>query len=291
MQAPRGPRGSLTAVSIGPALISLSWPIFCSGVADVLDASVNVMWVGRRLGEVALAALSNANLLWGLLFVGAFGISMAGTVWIAKCLGEGDTRGAKAAVGTMVSAAVVVSLIGVLPMILWARALLRCLGTPLAAQSQAVEYLRILLLSVPPIYLIAAVIAVLQASGDSKTGLYLAVGTVTIDALLNPLLITGVSPFPSLGIAGSALATVGSQVICVAVLLIHVYRAGHPLRLLRNDLRPLVTNWGRTVRLLCDGAPMAAQVLWVSVENMLMISLVNRFGADVTAAYGTVVQL
>jgi Na+-driven multidrug efflux pump len=36
---------------------------------------------------------------------------------------------------------------------------------------------------------------------------------------------------------------------------------------------------------------MAVQVLWASIEQMLMISLVNRYGAHVTAAYGAVVQL
>lgn len=282
---------SLTAGSVGSALISLSWPILCSGLAEVLDASVNVMWVGRELGDVSLAALSNANLLWGVLFVAAFGVSMAGTVRVGRCLGKMDIQGAKAAVGTMVSASVVVSLICVLPMMLWAHFLLSCLGTPVAARPQAVEYLWILLLSVPPVYLNAAVMATLEAGGDSKTGFYLAVASVAIDAVLNPVLIVGVWPVPALGIAGSALATLMSQVIRLTVLLLLVYRKAHPLRLLREDLGLLRIDWMRAAALLRDGGPMAMQVLWTSIEQMLMISLVNRFGADVTAAYGAVVQL
>ena len=283
--------GYLVSGSVGPVLISLSWPILCSCVVEVLDAAVNVMWVGRELGEVALAALSNANLLWGVLFVAAFGVSMAGTVWVGRSLGEDDVHGAKAAVGAVVSACVAVSVICVLPMMLWAPALIGGLGTPLAARSLAVEYLRILLLSVPPIYLNAAVLAALQAAGDSKTGLYLAVASVAIDAVLNPLLIIGVPPFPAMGIGGAALATVMSQLARLAVLLVVVYRRRHPLRLLPREMGLLQIRATAALRLLREGGPMAVQVLWTSIEEILIISLVNRFGADTTAAYGAVLQL
>lgn len=282
---------SFAAHSVGSGLVSLAWPILCSTIAEVLDTAANVAWVGRDLGDVGLAALSNANLLWGVLFVAAFGVSMAGAVRVGRCLGAGDIRAAKAAVGTMASASAIVSVICVLPMVVWARFLLECLGTPRSALPQAVEYLRILLLSVPPICLNAAVVATLQAAGDSKTGFYLAVASVAIDAALNPLLIIGVSPFPALGIAGSAVATVASQGIRLVAVLLKVYLCRHPLRLRREDLSMLRMDWIRMTALLRDGGPMATQILWASIEDMLMISLVNRFGADVIAAYGVVVQL
>lgn len=286
-----GCASSLTVHSVWLTLISLSWPILCSGAAEVLDTSVNVLWVGRELGDVSLAALSNANLLWGLLFVAAFGVSTAGTVRIGRSLGEGDVQGAKTTVRTMLIASIAMSLVCVPPMMIWARSLLECLGTPAAARAQAAEYLRILLLAMPAIYLNTAVLATLQAAGDTKTGLYLAVGGVAIDATLNPLLIMGVPPFPALGIAGSAAATLISQAIRLVVLLLHVYRIGHPLRLLKADLCTASIDLRPALSLLGDGGPVAVQLLWVLVEDMLMISLVNRFGADVTAAYGAVVQL
>lgn len=290
-EASTGRTNSLVADSVGAALISLSWPILCASVAEILDAAVNVMWVGRELGDVSLAAVSNANLLCGLLFVLAFGVSMAGAVWVGRSLGKGDTQAAKAAVGTMVSASVAVSIICVLPMMIWTSQLLEVLGTPGAALSQGVAYLRTLLLSVPLMYLNGAVLAALQAGGDSKTGFYLSVVSVAIDAALNPLLIIGVWPIPALGIVGSALATLISQGIRLVALLIKVYESRFPLRLLSRDLALLRIDRTRAAALLRDGGPMAVQVLWTTIEEMLMISLVNRFGVDATAAYGAVVQI
>lgn len=290
-ESPADCAGAFTAGSVGATLISLAWPILCSGVAEILDASVNVMWVSRELGDISLAALSNANLLWGLLFVSAFGISMAGAVRIGRSLGQGDIRRAKEAVGTMVSASSAASLICVVPMMIWTRSLVGCLGTPAAAQTQALEYLRILLLSVPLTYVNAAVIAALQAAGDSKTGFYLALASVAFDGALNPLFIVGIPPFPALGIAGSALATFASQAICFVVLLMRVYGTGHPLSLRGRDFEFLRIDLIRTGAMVRDGSPMALQVLWSSIEQMAMISLVNRLGADVTAAYGVLVQV
>ena len=282
---------SLATGAVGPQLVSLAWPILCSGVLGVFDASVNVMWVGREFGDVAVAALANANLLWMLLFSGAFGVSMAGTVWIGRSLGRGDIQGARAAVATMVSASGAVSVLCVLPMLVLARRVLGWLGVPPVSLAESVEYLRVLLLSVPLIYVDCAVIAALEAAGDSKTGFYFSIGCLALDAALNPIFIIGLGPLPPLGIAGSAVATLASQTTGAAAMLWQVYRKGHALRLGRGNLCLLWIPWARLAALLRDGGPMAAQFLWGSVEQMLMISLVNRFGADTTAAYGVVIQL
>src|SRR6185437_10611779 len=121
---------SLVEGSVGRALLSLSWPILCSGLLGVLDASVNAVWVGRELGDVAFAALANANLLWALLFAAAFGVSMAGAVQIGRSLGAGDIPSAKAAIGATVFACALVSVLCIVPMVVGAREMLELLGTP-----------------------------------------------------------------------------------------------------------------------------------------------------------------
>ena len=62
--------------------------------------SVNSIWVGRYLGEAALTATSNANVVMFLLIGVAFGIAMAATILVGQCIGANDIRGAKHAVGT-----------------------------------------------------------------------------------------------------------------------------------------------------------------------------------------------
>jgi putative MATE family efflux protein len=115
--------------------------------------------------------------------------------------------------------------------------------------------------------------------------------SVAIDIALNPVFIFGLGPIPRLGIAGSAIATLLAQVISLVALLIHLYRRRHRLVLHKEELRHLRLDWAIVGTLIKKGIPMGAQMLVVSFSAVLMISLVNTFGVDTTAAFGAALQL
>jgi len=94
-----------------------------------------------------------------------------------------------------------------------------------------------------------------------------------------------------LGIAGSALALTITQAVGLFSLAVYIYVSRHPLRLGRRDLGYLRIGGTAALALAAKAGPTAVQFLWGSVEQLLMISLVNRFGADATAGYGAVTQL
>ena len=58
---------SLTEGPIPKVLLLFSLPILFGNVLQTLNGSVNAIWVGSYLGEAALTATSNANLLMFLL--------------------------------------------------------------------------------------------------------------------------------------------------------------------------------------------------------------------------------
>ncbi|MGO4843522.1 MATE family efflux transporter, partial [Rhizobiaceae sp. 2RAB30] len=58
------------------------------------------VWVGRFLGEAALAATSNANLVLFLILGTMFGIGMAATILVAQAVGARDMSDARRIVGT-----------------------------------------------------------------------------------------------------------------------------------------------------------------------------------------------
>ena len=59
--------GKLTEGPIGRTLLMFSLPILAGNMLQSLNGSVNAIWVGRLLGETALAATSNANLIMFLI--------------------------------------------------------------------------------------------------------------------------------------------------------------------------------------------------------------------------------
>ncbi len=93
--------------------------------------------------------------------------------------------------------------------------MLHAMRTPPDALPFAVDYMRVIFLAVPFIFLNAFTMMSLRGAGDSKTPLVFSVLAVILDIALNPLLIFGLGPVPAFGIAGSA----GSTLIANAVAL------------------------------------------------------------------------
>src|ERR1044072_750914 len=90
----------LTQGPIGKTLLAFAVPTLVSSIIQSLNGSVNAVWVGRFLGEEALAAPSNANLVTFLLMAFVFGFGMAATVMIGQAFGRRDVVGARRVVGT-----------------------------------------------------------------------------------------------------------------------------------------------------------------------------------------------
>jgi Na+-driven multidrug efflux pump len=91
---------SLTEGSIPRALLLFSLPILMGNLLQSLNGSVNAIWVGKFLGEAALAATGNANVVMFLLFGVMFGFSMASTIMVGQCIGAKNIAEAKRVVGT-----------------------------------------------------------------------------------------------------------------------------------------------------------------------------------------------
>ncbi len=282
---------SLIEGSISRTLLQFSLPILYAGVLQSLNASVNSIWVGKLLGEAALAATSNANMVMFLLIGVAFGVAMASTIIIAQHVGAKDTAAAKRVVGTSATFFTVISFVIAAGGLLACEPLLSTLKTPGDSLPQAVAYMRVIFLAVPWIYIYAFVMSVLRGAGDSRTPFYFSLLSVGIDIALNPLLIFGVGPLPRLGIAGSALATVIAQAIALAALLYYLYRRRNPLTLHKGEFGLLQVDWSIVGRLVRMGVPMSAQMFVLSFSGVVMIALVNRFGVDTTAGFGASLQL
>src|SRR3546814_16798832 len=83
----------LTSGPITKTLILFALPTLASNILQTLSGSVNSIWVGQFLGEAALAATANANIIMFLMFGAFFGFGMAATVLIGQSMGRGDGIG------------------------------------------------------------------------------------------------------------------------------------------------------------------------------------------------------
>lgn len=286
-------RGSLnlTEGPIGRTLLIFSLPILASSVLQSLNASINAIWIGRLLGERALTASANANSLLFFLLGSVFGIGMAATVLVGQSLGAGNLDQAKRTIGTSLSFFVAISILVAGAGIVFAPHILAAMRTPADALPLASAYLRVIFVALPGMYLYSFVMMSLRGAGDAKTPFVFLLLSAALDVGLNPLLIRGAGPIPAMGIAGSALATAIAQWTSLIALIAWLYRSKHFLRIARGEAHYLKTDPAILRALIFKGLPMGLQMMVMTSSMLAMISFVNRFGSQVTAAYGACTQL
>lgn len=286
----RGPR-DLTTGPIGRTLIAFALPVMGTNILQSLSGTINAAWVSHTLGDAALTAISNANIIMFLMMGSAFGASMAANLLIAQAIGSRDLHRVRMVVGSSISFFVVLALtIGVAGYLL-TPGIVHAIGTPGAAHDQAITYLRVIFMAMPVMYFFNFLQMAQRATGDSRTPFYFSLAAAILDVSLNPVLIMGLGPAPRLGIAGSALATLSAQILTMSVMIIYLYRT-HSVLMLRPAHWSLLRPQLAVIRtLVFKGFPMALQMVVVSGSGLILISMVNAYGVRTAAAYGAAAQL
>lgn len=281
----------LTKGPIFKTLLVFSAPTLASNILQSLNGSVNSIWVGRMIGDGALAATANANVVMFLVFAGVFGFGMAATVKVGQAFGAGNLDAARRTFGSAVGFCVLLSLLVTSLGWIFAPALLHTMSTPPEIFAYALTYLRVIFVAMPASMITIMFSMGLRGAGDAHTPFRFMILSVILDVGLNPVLINGMGPFPRLGIAGSAAATAISAFISVTALVIYVYAKDLPLRLRGAELRYLIPRQSELGYIITKGLPMGAQMLLISAAGIVMIGLVNREGMLASAAYGASLQV
>ncbi|UYK79660.1 MATE family efflux transporter [Xanthomonas sacchari] len=282
---------ALTEGPIGRQLLLFSLPILAGNIAQSLNGSVNAVWIGRYLGEAALTAAANANSIMFFLIGSVFGIGMAATILIGQAMGRSDVAQARRVMGTSATFFIGISVLIAASGWWLARHLLAAMGTPAASLPLAEAYLRVIFLAMPLLYTFAFLSAALRGTGDSRTPFRFLLLSVALDIGFNPLLLFGLGPFPKLGIAGAAWATLIAQAVSLTGLLLYLRHKRHVLWLGRRDARLFRLDLPILRALIVKGVPMGLQMVLISLAMIVMIALVNGYGTDTSAAYGAALQL
>lgn len=285
------PKRDLTQGPIGRTLLMFAVPTLVANILQSLNASINMVWIGRFLGEGALAATANATNILYLVFSALFGFGMAAMILVAQHIGRKDVDAARRTIGAAAALLLGISFIIVALGVGMTDKLLHLLGTPAAAAPLASPYLKVMLLGMPFTAIVLLLMMTLRGIGDAMTPLWFMIIGIVLDAGLNPLLIIGIGPFPALGIVGSGLATLIANGVSLIGMLIVVYWRDLPIRLRGAEFRYLLPHFALLRIILAKGVMIGLQMFVLTATGLVMIGLVNHAGVEATAAYGVAFQL
>lgn len=191
-------------------VLALSIPVLFSLIAEPLTGLVDTAFVAR-LGATELAALgvgtaALSSIFWIFNFLG-----IGSQTEVAQALGRGRTGYAARVAGLAFVFSIAFGL--VLIVVGWplAGVISRALGATGAVEAGATVYMRWRLLGAPAVLILLSAFGVLRGQQDMRTPLWIAVGLNVVNIGLDAVLITGVGPFPAMGIAGAAVASAAAQ--------------------------------------------------------------------------------
>src|SRR5690606_16784138 len=126
------------------------------------------------------------------------------------------------------------------------------------------------------------------ACGNARMhGLLMAVGAVC-NAILDPFLIFGIGPFPAMGIAGAALATVLNWVLVVVLICWCLARQEGLLKFNWPGMELIRATWGRHLRITL---PAALANMITPVATGVLTATLATYGTHAVAAYGVVSRI
>lgn len=276
----RGGKGSYEIdMTTGPLLgkiCKFAIPLALSSILQLLFNAADIIVVGNFAGSTALAAVGSTGALINLIVNVFIGLSVGTNVLVARYYGSGQRKDLEETVHTSITVSLVGGVILIVIGIILAEPLLLLMGTPADVIDQATLYMRIFFVGMPVNMLYNFGAAVLRSVGDTKRPLYYLVIAGIVNVILNLFFVI----VCHLDVAGVAIATVISQAISAALVLICLVRSDGPYSV---NLKKLRIKKDKLIGMARIGLPAGFQGAIFSISNVLIQSSINSFGSTVMA--------
>lgn len=255
---------------------------------QALYNTVDSIWVGKLVGAAGLGAVSVSFPIIFILISMVTGISIAVTAIVSQYFGAGRTDMVRRTAVNTVTLLGIMGIVATVVGVVGHRWVLKAIGTPPDVMVQAASYLLVFCLGLIFSFEYNGLSAVMRGVGDSRTPLAALTAATLLNIVLDPLMIFGVPPFPRMGIAGAALATVISQALSCALLVLWAGRVNPCFNELLAEFRLFPDLTRTTLRI---GLPSGLQQTIVSLSALVVTSTVTPFGSKVVAAFGAASRL
>ncbi|MBX3586702.1 MAG: MATE family efflux transporter [Ramlibacter sp.] len=266
-------------------------PMVLSNILQGLAGTLNGVFIGQMLGTRALAAVAGMFPVIFFFIALVIGIGAGASVLIGQAWGAREPHKVKAIAGTALLLGLMLGLGVALFGGTFTDALLRALGTPADILPEATSYARMMMLAMPGLLVFILLTQLMRGVGDTLTPLYALLLSTAISCALTPAFIRGWGGLPRLGVTSAAAASIVSFIAALAFLAWYMRRVKHALAPDRELFNALRLDPAILKLVMRIGLPTGVQMITISLAEIVLLSLVNGFGSDATAAYGAVNQV
>ncbi len=264
------------------SLVSIAIPIIFSNILQSAYQLIDTFWLGR-LGANAVASVSlSFPILFLVLSLGG-GLTLAGTIIVSQYKGANNQRQIDFSSSQTVFVIFFVSALLALVGNFAADPMMRMVGAGPEILADSVTYFRISSYGFVFLFMFFVFQSLMRGIGNVMLPMYIILGTVFLNLVLDPLFIYGWGPIPGYGVAGAAIASVLTQGMSAVAGLYILWRGRQGIRLRFSDM---YFDAGFVKRLFRLGLPSSFEQSTRAAGMTMMVVLVTGFGSEVVAAYG-----
>lgn len=242
------------------------------------------MIAGRFAGEDALAAVGASYPITVIFMAFAVGMNLGASVIVSRLFGAGDRKGVKRAVTTAFASSLSLAVILTVYGYFFCRNMMEWIHTPQNIMQDGVLYLKIYVFGLIFLMLYNVCTGIFTALGDSRTPLWFLFGSSAGNIVLDLLFVAKLH----WGVAGVAWATFIAQgisaVLALVTLLVRLQKFAGTERVPLFDRKLFV-------QILAIAVPSILQQSVLSVGNLFVQDIVNRYGSAVVAGYSGAIKL
>jgi len=268
--------------SIQRSLIRMTTPMII-GMLALFTFQLVDTWFISFLGTESLTAISFTFPVTFTVMSLAIGLGIGASAVVAKALGSSQFEKAKEA-ATVIN---YISLILACLVVIISWILMEDIFTLMGANDRLLIPIRdYMVVWLPGSVLVVCIMtsnSILRGYGDTKTPSILMAAAAFSNALLDPLFIFGIGPFPELGIQGAALATVISWMLGFCYLF---YLLVFKMELVSRSLPNKATLKNSGLDMLRIGVPAAGANMMTPLAAGIMTAIAAGFGDSTVAAFG-----
>ena len=251
------------------SVMAIAFPIMIqNGISNFVNLLDNIM-IGR-VGTEQMSGVSIVNQLMFVFILCLFGTVSGAGILGAQYYGQKNMTGVRDVLRIKIIIASAAMLMAVAVFMFFDTNLISFYlhegskeGDLAATLYYGKEYLRIMLIGLPPFAIEMSYSSTLRESGETKVPMRASVMAVFINLVLNYILIFGKFGIPALGVAGAAIATVISRYIQAAYVVIwsHKHEIANPY--FEGLYRNFKISWNMFIKVFILALPlMLNETLW-----------------------------
>lgn len=238
---------------------------------------VDTIIVGKTLGVEALAGVGATGSINFMIIGFCMGVCNGFVIPVAQCFGAKKPADLRKYVFNGYICSIVFAIVLTLASVIFCRRILIIMNTPADIIDHAYNYIVVIFIGIPTVFLYNMVSGVIRSLGDSKTPVVFLVLSSIINVVLDFFLIL----VCKMGVAGAGWATVTSQLVLGLTCLIYMYKK---YDILKGDKSERVLDRRFITNLCMNGVPMGLQYSITAIGSTILQAAVNTLGSTYVAA-------